>query len=241
MKGKLSLLGLILFVSFFHSCEEQKGGIQKSVLWDKGTGEYNNYRIPSIIVTKKGTLLAFCEGREAGDAGDINLLLKRSEDDGLKWSPEQIVWDDAQNTCGNPCPVVDEETGRIWLFLTWNNGEDNETEIIHKTSSSPRLPFVCYSDDDGETWSAPVKLSENCRDTTWGWYATGPGIGIQIKTGEHKNRMVIPANHSYDDPEGDVRKGPYGYGAHVLYSDDNGQTWNKSQSIQPGCNESQVV
>jgi sialidase-1 len=230
-----------LLIFFLHSCKEKIPTIQMSVLWEQGTGKYNNYRIPSVIVTPKGTLLAFCEGREGGDSGDIDILLKRSGDNGKTWSEEQVVWDDRTNTCGNPCPVVDEETGRIWLFLTWNNGEDNETEIIQKTSSSPRLPYVCYSDDDGHTWSEPRNIAETCRDTSWGWYATGPGIGIQLKKGLHKGRLVIPANHSYDDPEGSIRNGPYGYGAHVLYSDDHGETWKMSQSIKPGCNESQVT
>jgi len=92
------------------------------VLWQQGTGKYNNYRIPSVIVTKKGTLLAFCEGREAGDTGDIDILLKRSEDNGKTWSGEMVVWNDGRNTCGNPCPVIDEETGRIWLFLLPGGG-----------------------------------------------------------------------------------------------------------------------
>lgn len=241
MKKKLFILSIAILGFLLHSCEEKATSIQKSVLWEKGTGKYNNYRIPSIIVSKKGTLLAFCEGREAGDAGDIDLLLKRSEDNGKTWSDEQVVWNDGTNTCGNPCPVVDEETGWIWLFLTWNLGEDHETEIIHKTSNFPRIPYLCYSDDDGKTWSEPVNMNETCRDTSWGWYATGPGFGIQMKNGPHKGRLVIPANHSYDDPNGTIRNSPYGYGAHVLYSDDHGKTWAKSESTKPGCNESQVT
>nr|WP_262920003.1 sialidase family protein [Niabella hibiscisoli] len=70
-------------------------------------------------------------------------------------------------------------------------------------------------------------MGDATRDTSWGWYATGPGIGIQVKNGAYKGRLVIPANHSYDDPAGKIRKGPYGYGAHVLYSDDHGKTWKK--------------
>ena len=84
-------------------------------------------------------------------------------------------------------------------------------------------------------------MGETCRNDSWGWYATGPGIGIQVKNGTYKGRMVIPANHSYDDPNGNVRKGPYGYGAHVLFSDDHGKTWQKSEPIKPGCNESQIT
>ena len=226
---------------FLSSCKEKKESIEKTVLWEQGTGKYNNYRIPSLIVTQKGTLLAFCEGREGGDSGNIDLLLKRSEDDGKTWSNEQVVWNDGSNTCGNPCPVVDDTTGRIWLWMTWNNGNDRETEIIHQTASSPRIPYLCYSDDDGKTWSTPEDMSESCRDTSWGWYATGPGFGIQIKNGPHKGRLVIPANHSYNDPEGTLRNGSYSYGAHALYSDDHGKTWTRSESIKPGCNESQVA
>jgi len=236
----LSILPFLIIL-FLSSCKEKTESIEKSVLWEQGTGKYNNYRIPSLIVTQKGTLLAFCEGREGGDSGNIDLLLKRSEDNGKTWSNEQLVWNDGSNTCGNPCPVVDETTGKIWLWMTWNNGSDHETEIIHQTASSPRLPYLCYSDDDGKTWSTPENMSESCRDTSWGWYATGPGFGIQIKNGPHKGRLVIPANHSYNDPEGNIRKGAYGYGAHVLYSDDHGKTWSHSESIKPGCNESQVT
>jgi len=241
MKKNLLILIFVSISALFFSCTPQKAEVRKSVLWKQGAGKYNNYRIPSLIVTQKGTILAFCEGREGGDAGDIDLLLKRSDDSGKTWSKEQVVWNDGINTCGNPCPVVDEETGRIWLFTTWNNGNDRETEIINKTASSPRLPYLCYSDDVGKTWSKPVNMAETCRDTSWGWYATGPGIGIQIKNGKYKGRLVIPANHSYDDPEGTIRNGPYGYGAHVLYSDDHGKNWKRSQSIKPGCNESQVA
>lgn len=240
MRKNLLLISSILLVLPFLSLKE-KEDIDQTVLWEQGMGEYNNYRIPALVVTNEGTLLAFCEGRESGDTGDINLLMKRSEDNGMTWSNEQVVWDDAKNTCGNPCPVVDEETGRIWLFMSWNNGKDKESDIINKTSLSSRLPYVCYSDDDGKTWSKPASLEETCRDPSWGWYATGPGIGIQVKKGSYKGRLVIPANHSYDDPQGNLAGGPYGYGAHVIYSDDHGKSWQISESIKPGCNESQVT
>lgn len=211
------------------------------ILWEQGKGNYNNYRIPSVIVTKQGTILAFCEGREGGDSGDIDLLMKRSEDNGKTWSSEMIIWNDGKNTCGNPCPVVDNETGRIWLIMTWNNGEDSEWELINKKSVDTRSPFICYSDDDGQTWSVPAMMSSACKDPSWGWYATGPGIGIQLKNSRYKGRLIIPANHSYDDKETKTGIGPYGYGSHVLISDDHGKTWRMSRPILPGCNESQVT
>lgn len=230
--------GLIL-VAFALCCGNTSA---QQVLWNRSDTSYNNFRIPALIVTGKGTVLAFAEGREGGDAGDIDILLKRSDDGGRSWSPQAVVWDDGANTCGNPCPVVDQTNGRIYLFMTWNLGRDHEDMIIRKKSSDTRRPFFCYSDDDGRTWSEPMDLSASCKDPSWGWYATGPGIGIQLKSEKYRNRLVIPANHSYDVRESkEAVRGAYGYGSHVLFSDDEGKSWSISESITPGCNESQVV
>ncbi len=211
-------------------------------MWEQGTGKYNNYRIPSLIVTQKGTLLAFYEGREGGDSGNIDLLLKRSENNGKTWSNEQVVWNDGSNTCGNPCPVVDETTGRIWLWMTWNNGNDHESEIIHKTASSPRLPYLCYSDDDGETWSTPENMSESCRDTIVGMVRHRPRFWNSNKKRPAQRTFGYSSQPQLQRSGGKhLETGSYGYGAHVLYSDDHGKTWNRSESIKPGCNESQVT
>src|SRR5262249_5576287 len=82
---------------------------EQTPLFVAGQDGYHTYRIPALLVTRKGTLLAFCEGRKKarGDAGDIDLLLKRSLDGGRTWQKTQVVWDDGDNTCGNPCPVVE--------------------------------------------------------------------------------------------------------------------------------------
>lgn len=239
MIRKIALIGLISF--FYLVSYTQTVVVKKKTLWEKGEGNYNNYRIPSLIVAPNGDLLAFCEGREGGDAGDIDLLLKRSKDMGKSWSEEIIIWDDASNTCGNQCPVVDRSNGRIWLFLTWNLGTDRERQIINKKSNDTRRPYLCFSDDNGLTWTTPVEMTKTCKDPEWGWYATGPGVGIQMNSNEFKDRLIIPANHSYDDPEGNIANGHFDYGSHVLISDDHGKTWRKSESILPGCNESQVV
>ena len=86
-------------------------------LFTSGAEGYHTFRIPAIIVTRTGAVLAFCEGRRlsASDTGEIDLLVRRSEDSGATWSQTQLVWHDDANTCDNPCPVVDAETGIIHL------------------------------------------------------------------------------------------------------------------------------
>lgn len=200
-----------------------------------GEGGYHTYRIPSVIQTQKGTLLAFCEGRKRSrsDAGDIDLLLRRSTDGGLSWSEPQVVWDDGDNTCGNPCPVVDQETGTIWLLLTWNAGDVSEAKIQPGFGRDSRRVFVSHSKDDGQTWAEPQEITEKAKDKSWSWYATGPGGGIQLTRGKHKGRLVIPCDHKLPRE--------IGY-SHVIYSDDHGQTWQLGGSTPADkCNECEVV
>ena len=146
-------------------------------LFTSGTEGYDTYRIPAFITTKTGTLLAFCEGRKDSqqDSGDIDLLLKRSGDGGKTWSKQTLIWDDGENVCGNPCPVVDQETGTIWLFMTWNKGSDNEVTIDLGLSQDSRRVFISSSKDDGLTWSKPVDITTSIKSRWWRWYATGQG------------------------------------------------------------------
>jgi sialidase-1 len=167
--------------------------------------------------------------------------MKRSRDNGRTWSPQTIIWDDATNTCGNPCPVVDATTGTVWLLATHNLGTDKETDIITKKSKGTRTVWVLRSADHGATWSKPAEITATTKDPSWGWYATGPGIGIQVERGPHAGRLVIPANHSFDDPRGTLAKGLYSHRTHAFYSDDHGKTWKLGGSTGAGTNESQMV
>lgn len=184
-----------------------------------GEAGYHTYRIPALVVTGEGTLLAFCEGRRGGqgDAGDIDLLMKRSVDRGRTWSDHRVIRDDGQNTCGNPCPIVDRETGRVHLLTTWNLGSDREGAIIKGTSKDTRRVFVTSSGDDGLTWAEPREITATVKKPDWTWYATGPGAGIQIERGPHGGRLVAPCDHI----EADTKH----YYSHVVISDDHGATW----------------
>lgn len=203
-----------------------------------GTGGYHTYRIPSIVRTNAGTLLAFCEGRKEGrgDAGDIDLLMRRSEDGGQTWNQMEVLWDDGTNTCGNPSAVVDRTTGTIWLLLTWNRGDVHESRIQAGHGDDSRLVYVTHSLDDGRIWAQPREITASVKDVRWSWYATGPGAGIQIERGEHAGRLVIPCDHKLPT-EGGVE-----YRSHVLYSDDHGRTWQLGGSApEADVNECEVA
>ena len=196
-----------------------------------GEGGYDTYRIPALTVSTKGMLLAFCEGRKNGasDYGNIDLLLRRSPDNGQTWQPAQVLVDDGDNTCGNPCPMVDRKTGDIVLLITKNNGSERESQIM-KGDAAPRTVWVMRSGDDGATWSAPVDISAQVRRPDWRWYATGPCHGIQLADG----RLVAPCDHSTGPRKEEMF-------SHVIYSDDGGSTWSIGGSLESRTDESVVL
>jgi sialidase-1 len=228
--GCLVLLFLIvapprqLTVSRAATPEEQ--GLSQSDVFISGTDGYHTYRIPALVATTRGTLLAFCEGRRnsSSDTGEIDMLVKRSVDGGRSWSHQQVVWHDGSNTCGNACPVVDQTTGTVWLLLTHNLGQDGEGAIGQRRSQGTRTAWVCKSADDGVSWSKPINITQTVKDPDWGWYATGPGIGIQLRHRPHAGRLLIPVNYSAQPYVG--RPDVFEYGDAAIYSDDHGETWH---------------
>ncbi|MCE7011136.1 exo-alpha-sialidase [Kibdelosporangium philippinense] len=194
-------------------------GVQQ-VLYRGGTNGYGCFRIPVLSRTSAGTLLAFAEARKSpscADRGDIDLVVRRSTNDGRTWGPIRVVTSgsptdpDAPFTRGNAVPVVDRETGKINLITTSNEA----------TPTGKRVPWIQQSSDDGLTWTAPRPLGASFDGTNNGWFATGPAHGIQLtKDGPYKGRLIVGAHQKPNSTT--VLAG-------VLYSDDHGETWNASQ------------
>ncbi|MSO22535.1 MAG: exo-alpha-sialidase [Acidobacteria bacterium] len=210
-------------------CTASKPFLKQVEVFRAGEAGYHTYRIPALVTTRKNTVLAFCEGRKNSrqDTGDIDLVLKRSFDGGRTWGKLQIIADHAADTIGNPTPVVDRDTGTIWLLLTKNLGSLTEKQIL--AGEGIRTVWVTSSTDDGATWSPTVEISRDTRDSNWTWYATGPGNGIQLKSG----RLLIPCCHS--------PKGTRMYRSHVIYSDDHGKSWKLGGTVGDNADESAVV
>lgn len=181
---------------------------------------YACFRIPAMVRTNDGTLLAFAEGRvlNCGDAADIDIVVKRSTDDGVTWSPLQVVNHGGGDTHGNPAPIVDRKTGRILIAETYNTGR---TDSASCSVPCDRTPHLQYSDDDGLTWSQPRDLSDEILPPTWNsWYATGPVHGIQLTRGKHRGRLVFGVNtETWDGSRVTANN------AALIVSDDGGDHW----------------
>lgn len=228
------LVCLVLLVSLFTASSAHAEAV---TVFQAGSEGYNIYRIPAIVRAANGDLLAFCEAREAGDASEIDLVMKRSTDAGATWSSLQVVqgreqfrsaYPNRDITVGNPAPVVDlldpQHTGRIWLPFTVENDR----------------VFVTFSDDHGHSWSAPREITKSVKLETWGWYATGPVHSIQLQHGEHRGRLLVPCDHRLGDDGAD--RGPNGI--QVVYSDDHGSTWQLGaidDTYQDGLNSNETT
>ncbi|MGW1253824.1 exo-alpha-sialidase [Streptomyces sp. NPDC002513] len=220
--------------------------MQQQVLFQAGTGGYGCYRIPALVRTKGGSLLAFAEGRKApscGDRGDIDIVERRSTNDGRTWGPIKVVPSGATAlgaygtgpvptgvqagspvTRGNAAPVVDLIHGIVYLVSTSNP----------VNSSYPRIPWVQESKDDGLTWSRPAKMNValDPAATSSDWFATGPGHGVQLTGGPHPGRLVVGA----------VQKSSSGKDyAGYLYMDPNDNdtaTWQALQAVDSSASAS---
>lgn len=244
--GRLFFLFAILFS--FGKLFAQSKSIPVFV---SGTDDYKSFRIPAIVKAKNGDLLAFCEGRvnNAGDFGNIKIVLKRSADNGKTWSALQIVASNDSLQAGNPAPVVDLTDprfpqGRIFLF--YNTGDGHEMEL--RKGKGHREVFYKTSIDNGKTWSEATDITLQVNriyqpqinplwnfKEDWRTYANTPGHALQFQEGKYKGRIYVAANHSSGDPKPELKD----YQAHGYYSDDHGATFHLSETVPfEGSNES---
>nr|WP_236809398.1 sialidase family protein [Amycolatopsis albispora] len=205
-------------------------GCTSSVPFVSGTEGYHTFRIPAIVRTATGSLLAFAEGRResAGDSGAIEVVSRTSADGGCTWGPLAVVSANGNATAGNPVPVLTRR-GEL-VLLTTRNGRVSEDEIMagKVSEADTRRVFVQRSKDNGRTWTEATDITAATKQPGWRWYATGPGHAIVLRHGPHAGRIVVPANHSSSPPAGspDVGTEDKYYGGHDLYSDDDGHTWH---------------
>jgi sialidase-1 len=210
-------------------------GIKQADVFTSGQDRYHTYRIPAIETAPDGSLLAFAEARKynAADPGmeenDIDLVMKRSSDGGMTWSPMKIIEDPGERwSAANPATGVDKSNGRVWLlYLRSKPGRSSETA---RPGTDDMQTLARTSSDNGFTWSDAVDLTDVARDMAdpnWRVSVVGPGGPIQDRSG----RLIAPV----------WRRGPPGVFA--IFSADHGRTWQRGQ-VMPGGrggNENQLV
>jgi sialidase-1 len=205
--------------------------IQYSTVFKKHSDGFNNYRIPSTIVSKKGTILVFAEARKyRSDQAQNDIVVKRSTDSGKTWKKMITVASNGKNSLNNPQAVVIQESGRILLMFQDYPHPATAMDVVPGLTDPGRRKWIrfgfkelrvvqCYethSDDDGITWTKPTNITKMIKKpeevTT---IASGPGIGIQLRREGRKGRIIMPFN------EGPRKK----WKVFAVYSDDNGETW----------------
>ncbi|MBM3787582.1 MAG: exo-alpha-sialidase [Acidobacteria bacterium] len=203
----------------------QTPGMDKVDVFRAGDDGYTAYRIPGIIVTSKGSLIAYAEARKKSfrDWGAIDIAVRRSTDGGSTWSKTSFPGRVDVQLAQNPVNVREKiaEPGDI----TYNNavGIASRDGSVHMVYCVEYMrAFYIRSGDDGLTWSRPIEITtafESFRKVIdWKVLAAGPGHGIQTRRG----RLIVPVWLSLG--EGSNAHGG-GTSSSVIYSDDQGRTW----------------
>ncbi len=209
--------------------------LEKTDLFMGGQGNHKLYRIPGIVVTKKGTVLTYCEARRktGGDWDTIDIVLRRSTDGGKTFAPPITMPQVSGEIHRNPV-AIERKQGQP-DDVTYNNpvAIADRNGLVHFLFCLDYMRvFYMSSKDDGQTWSKPVEITkafETLRPAyPWRVVATGPGHGIQLSNG----RLVVPAwvstsTTAAHGPACDT----------TVFSDDHGKTWRVKTIAIPATGE----
>lgn len=205
-----------------------------------GEDGFNTYRIPALIRTGKGKLVAFAEARASqADAANNAIVTKISEDGGVTWgrmgvcqSPTEVLNGGSLN---NPC-VVENRSGRLIVHFQQYPKDTHEFDVAAGLEGPKVVKgYQTESRDGGVTWSVPQDITRQIKPPEAVTIASGPGIGIRLERGKHKNRLVMPYNYRVGNR----------WWVYCAYSDDEGRHWKRGLRVdQPdemNANEVQVV
>jgi len=210
-------------------------------VFEGGDGLYHTYRIPAVLTTRAGTVLAFAEGRASrSDHARNDIVMRRSRDGGDTWSPVSVLADDGGHSLNNPCVAQVQEgphAGRI-LLMYQRYPEGCHEGCVVAGNDGPKIcrSFLLVSDDDGRSFGEPTELTSEVKPPGATSIAGGPGIGLQKRRDPHRGRIVFPFNRG---PRPDWK-------VFAVFSDDGGESWRFGKEARdastPGTgNEVQMV
>ena len=232
--NKCFLLMISVFLATGCVVAEEKGYFSQQDIFVSGCDNTANYRIPALLTTPTGVVIAVCDARKdrPGDLpNNVDCVMKRSLDNGKTWNDVQVIADypGTQGAC-NPILFYDKQTRALWVGYTyanegvgWSKGGKNNPKYGDDTLHI----YLHQSKDDGLTWSKPIDVTKQIKPAKLIACWIGPGIGIQLRSG----RLVFGFITMNTDRRMD---------SWVAYSDDNGQTW-KSSRAGTGVEENQFV
>lgn len=218
-----------------------------------GQDNCDTYRIPGIITTKTGTLIAVYDNRYNNSKDlqeDIDIGMSRSTDGGETWEPMKVIMDMGEwggrperlNGIGDPSILYDPGTHTIWVAALWVSGL-NENDMLWWASKPGMSPtetgqlMLAKSTDDGLTWSDPINITEQIKNPSWQLLFQGPGMGITMSNGT----LVFPAQFKADIGFKAIDGGQYTSHSTIIYSEDGGISWNIGNGAKPNTTEAQVV
>lgn len=215
-------------------------------LRQNGQDGVDNCRIPGLAITPAGTIIAIYDARRDRDSdlqGDIDICYNRSTDGGRTWSEMKVAMDMGEwgglpqkfNGVSDPCILVDENTGNIFISACWMHGVIDEntgkwvegltsesTAWNHQWRKNGTLPgfdvkqssqwMMVKSSDDGLTWSAPVNYTRQVKPESYCLMINAPGAGITLDDGT----LVFPAQGRREDATNFST---------LIFSKDGGETW----------------
>jgi sialidase-1 len=202
-------------------------------LFVQRTHGVHSYRIPALIETKKGVLIAVADARRPKGSdlpNDIALVMRRSRDGGRTWSEQTILTEAKTGGVGDPSLLLDHKTGRVWCFHAYGPPGIGTFASQPGTTTGPTTLQVhaMYTDNDGDTWSEPEDLSPRLKDPAWMAMFVTSGTNIQTRRG----RYLLPLVVRMPDKQLVIRN---------AYSDDAGKSWKVGEIICAGCDESRAI
>ena len=204
-------------------------------------GDYGsaNWRIPALLCLDDGSLLAVCDKRKYNESDlpeDIDIVARRSTDGGRTWSEPVTIAEGTGRKHGfGDAALAQCENGDVVCVFVGGNG------LFASSEDDPQRSYVCRSTDGGQTWSEPSNITSQL----WGSQATnsvcsnyrasffGSGNGLRLTRGSHKGRIMFAAAM--------CREGSNTLDNFIVYSDDNGQTWQVSFRAYNGGDEAKLM
>lgn len=231
------------------------------------SGGQSNYRIPSLVVTNNGTVLAFCNDRVGSlkDYADEVALVCAVKKPGRPWGEVKVLTQLPGWNCHIGSAVYDDVIGRV--IVTFQRSpvakdefgkytaeelaelERRKQEAVARAEEKGIITGSCrlVSDDNGESFVEEAHAVQKTTQTHWdgtqhsvGGSGHGSAHGIRLRHGQHAGRLLCPTRTKIGDYNDwlKIRECVYN---NAIYSDDHGVTWKASQCVQVGTGEGTLI